>query len=211
MAPAAACPPRGGSVTVAVEDPAPQVRTDRSAAALRAESGAPWHPALQHLGLTVSRVEWRSLVEARIGPVGPGEEACATAAAVTLTLGHAEHVVRVASEVPRDSCLQREVEAHEQRHVEVNRRTLRDAARHLETAARAWIARAEAVGATPDTAFTRLQDSLRDAVEPTLARKRRARAGGHTAIDTPKEYRRLGRVCPADQRLLRARLLQDRG
>jgi hypothetical protein len=52
-----------------------------------------------------------------------------------------------------------------------------------------------------------LRPGLRQAIEPVLARMRQEQARGHAAIDTPEEYRRLSRVCPADHALVAARLL----
>jgi hypothetical protein len=45
-----------------------------------------------------------------------------------------------------------------------------------------------------------MQEDLARALEPALQRLRAAREEGHAAIDTAEEYRRLGRVCPEDQR-----------
>ena len=47
------------------------------------------------------------------------------------------------------------------------------------------------------------------AIEPALASMRAAREAGHAAIDSPEEYARLSRICPADQALLRRALGLD--
>lgn len=202
-----ACPPRGAPVLrVTLQDPEPRLLPPVPAAQLGAQSGAQEAQAhLHHLGLTVSRVEWRSEITVRSRGAAGGP-VCGVPAEIRLSLVHAEHAIRLAREIPRDGCLAREVLAHERRHVEVNRRTLREAAEELRGIARAWAERAEARAADPGQAAAALQDDLSAAVEPVLARLRAAREAGHAAIDTPEEYRRLGRVCPGDQRRLRATL-----
>lgn len=136
-----------------------------------------------------------------VGP--PGGSVCGVPTSLRIELVHAEHTIRLARELPPEGCLAREVLAHERRHAEVNRRTLRDSADELRAVARAWASRAEARAADTSAAATALQDDLAAAVEPVLDRLRRAREAGHAAIDTAEEYRRLGRVCPEDQRRLR--------
>jgi hypothetical protein len=205
--PGPACPPRGTpALSVEVSDPEPRLLPPIPAAELRLEVGAPVDdPFAHHLGLTVSRVEWRSEITVRSrGP--QGGPVCAVPADIRLQLLHAEHTIRLAREVPRNGCLAREVLAHERRHVEVNRRTLREAANELRGVARAWAARAESRAPDVNAAAVALQDELSQAVEPVLERLRNARTAGHAAIDTTEEYRRLGRTCPEDQRRLRAAL-----
>lgn len=206
--PEPACPSRGARVRVELSDPEPTLRLDATAAELLAESGRSSPGAqVHHLGLTVSRVEWRSEITARyLTSGGPSGAVCAVPAEVRVALLHAEHVIRVAREVPANGCLRREVEAHERRHVAVNRRTLRDASTELRGLVEAWAAQAEARAADVEAATDALQDGLRRAMEPALERMRRARERGHAAIDTPEEYRRLGRVCPSDQERLRVAL-----
>jgi hypothetical protein len=125
---------------------------------------------------------------------------------IRIRLDHAEHTIRLAREVPRDGCLAREVLAHERRHAELNRRTLRAAAEELRQVARAWAAGAQARAPDVGAAAVLLQEELAQAIEPVLERLRAAREAGHAEIDTPEEYRRLSRTCPEDQRRLRAAL-----
>jgi hypothetical protein len=198
------CPPRGTPTTrVILQDPDPRVLQAVPAAQLRAQAGVPeGHAHLHHLGLTLSRVEWRSEITVRSQGLQAGP-VCAVPSEVRLSLIHAEHSIRLAREIPREGCLAREVLEHERRHVEVNRRTLREAAEALRAVARDWAARAEVRAADPAAAATALQEDLSDAVEPVLARLRSAREEAHGRIDTEAEYARLGRVCPEDQRRLR--------
>ena len=203
-----ACPARGNpAVSVTLHDPDPRLASPLPAAQLRqmadgeeAEVGPPLH----HLGLTLSRVEWRSDITVRSQSGGGGGQVCAVPTEIRLSLLHAEHSIRLAREIPRAGCLAGEVLAHERRHAEVNRRTLREAAEGLRAAARAWASRAEGRARDAGAAALVMQDDLAAAVEPVLERLRVARAAAHAAIDTPEEYRRLGRVCPGDQRRIRA-------
>ncbi|MGG5810203.1 hypothetical protein [Falsiroseomonas sp. CW058] len=204
-----ACPPRGApALRVTLQDPEPRLLPPLPAAQLRVQAGGggPEGPGqLHHLGLTLSRVEWRSEITVRSqGPAGG--PVCGLPSEVRLSLVHAEHTIRLARELPRDGCLAREVLAHERRHAEVNRRTLRDASEELRATARAWTGRAEVRAADAGQAAIALQDDLARTVEPVLERLRAAREAGHAAIDSAEEYRRLGRICPDDQRRLRASL-----
>jgi hypothetical protein len=203
---AAPCPPRGTPVVlVEVQDRAPRVLPPLPARALRVQAGGPPDGNFpHHLGLTVFSVESRSEITVRT-QANEGD-ACAVPAEVRLMLVQTEHSIRLAREVPAGSCLANEVLAHERRHAEVNRRTLRDAARDLRATARAWSARAERHAADAGQAAIALQDELAAAIEPVLERLRAARERGHATIDTPAEYERLSRVCPEDQRRLRAAL-----
>jgi hypothetical protein len=189
-------------------DPEPRILPPVPAETLRREAGG--HddgPFPHHLGLTVSRVEWRTDITARSRGTSRGP-VCAVPAEVRLRLLHAEHTIRLAKEVPAGGCLAREVLAHERRHAELNRRTLRDAAAELRIALRAWTNSVEMFAPDVATAAQLMQEDLSRALEPALARLRAAREEGHAAIDTAEEYRRLGRVCPTDQRRLRAALLR---
>jgi hypothetical protein len=195
---------------VELVDPEPRVLPPLPAGRLRDEAGgAADGPFPHHLGLTLSRVEWRSEITVRSrGP--EGGPVCALPAEVRLRLVHAEHSIRLAREVPLGGCLAGEVLAHERRHAELNRRTLRDAASELRSVARNWAARAEHRARDLNTAATALQDDLSRAVEPVLERLRSAREAGHAAIDTPEEYGRISRICPEDQQRLRAALTRSR-
>lgn len=186
--------------------PEPGLSTEARVADLHRLMGAPHAAAARHLGLTSFRVEWQGEVAAG-GIAGP-EGACMVARAVTMTFTQVEHLIRIAREVGTGTCLFAEVEAHERRHVAVNREALRIAAEEAREAAYQWALRAEGRGATPDQAAESLRLDLRRAIEPVLARLHRAQAQGHAAIDTPAEYRRLAAACPADHALVAARLLE---
>ena len=191
-------------------DPEPRLLPPLSARQLRIEAGGSADgPFPHHLGLTISHVEWRSEITVRSRGAqreGQREPVCAVPTELRIRLVHATHGIRLAREVPPGGCLAAEVLAHERRHAEVNRRTLREAATELRALARAWAARAEARAPDVNAAAIALQEELSQVLEPALARLRAAREAGHDAIDTPEEYLRLSRVCPEDQRRLRQAL-----
>ena len=200
--PRTACPARGTpAVEVVLRDPEPQMLPPVPSAQLGV-APAVGLPGSHPLGVTAARVEFSSEISARtLGPrAGP---ACAVPAALRIELSHAEHTFRLAQEVPAGSCLEREVLAHEARHVEVNRRTLREAAEALRAVARDWAGQAEARGPDRGAAMAALQADLSRRLSPFWERLDAERAAAHAAIDTEAEYRRLGSACPEDRRVLR--------
>ena len=198
------CPPaQPARVEVSLDDPEPSLELGSGMEAFRAEDATRRGAAYRHLGVTTSRVEWQSEVEAAIEK--SSGRVCARPERVSITLRHPEHSVRIARELPRGGCLFRETEAHEQRHVSVNRATLRRAAAELEAAARSWAATAVGRGATEQSAMAALQAGLRTAIAPALEAMQAARDAQHREIDRPEEYQRLGRVCPEEHRAIRER------
>lgn len=196
------CPDASPRVEVSVEDPEPSLDLGAGMDALRAESGAagPADPRFRHLGLTASRVEWESEIEASVASASG--RACARPERVLIRFRHVEHRVRIARELPRGGCLFRETEAHERRHAAANRAALRRAAADAEAAARRWAASAVGRGATPQSALAALRDDLRRAITPAVESMQAARDAAHGAIDRPEEYERLGRVCPEDHKAI---------
>ena len=195
------CPPGPPQVRLTVVDPEPVFSNALGVDDLHRETGQPRSATLHHLGLTTSRVEWQSEIETRYRSTEGG--VCARPASVTLTLTQTEHSVRIAREIPKGGCLWREVSTHEQRHVAVNRRSLRQAATQAKAAAEGWGAKAEGRGATLDEAMAGLQQGLRRAIEPALVGMRAARESAHREIDSYAEYQRLSRACPGDHKRLR--------
>lgn len=200
-----ACPPQGGAaIGFELEDPEPRIEPRLPAAELAARDG-PAPSGHHHLGLTTSQVAWRTEMSLRLQP-RPDGVLCAVPTELRLRLAHQEHAIRLAAEIPHGGCLEREVLAHERRHAEVNRRTLRDAATELRRTAEAWAALASTEARSAEEAGEALQRDLQRAIAPVLAQLRAARDEAHDRIDSPEEYRRLGEVCAEDQRLLREAL-----
>ncbi|MBX9698467.1 MAG: hypothetical protein K2X74_03465, partial [Acetobacteraceae bacterium] len=139
--PPATCPRAGAAdLRVRISDPDPTLRTEAGIDALHALTGRPRTHLARHLALTTSRIEWLTAVRARVTRLAAEgvAEYCAVPAEISITLEQQEHLIRIAREVPEGGCLFAEVEAHERRHVTVNRDALRRAARHARTAAEAW-------------------------------------------------------------------------
>lgn len=203
----AACPATGATINISSDDPEPSVsavpmaalRSQMQGGASRSPSAGRVHD--EHLGVTASRVEWRMELAARYLREADGR-VCAVADRVTIVLAHVEHAIRIAAEIEPEGCLWREVLAHEQRHVAVNRATLTQAEQALRGAVTQWAQRASARAVNAEAATSQLQAGLRQAVEPHLTAMRRARVDGHGRIDTAREYDRLARVCPGEQRRL---------
>ena len=196
----AECPAASPRVEVVLHDPEPTLDLGTGMDALRAEANAPRGAGLRHLGSTTSRVEWQSEIEARIASANG--RACARPERVSLAFRHAEFGVRIARELPRGSCLFRETEAHERRHVAANRDAFRRAAAEAEAAARRWAASAVGRGATEQSAMAALREDLRRAIAPAFEAMQAARDAAHRGIDRPEEYERLGQVCPDEQKAL---------
>lgn len=200
----AGCPAVAARVGLVLDDPPPLLSADQGMAALHAESGAAEDPNRRQLGLTAATVGWSAEI-AILWRAAPGG-VCAVPERVSLRLAQTGHRIRIARELPRGGCLWRAVEAHERRHAAVNAATLRRAAGEMRRAAGAWAAGARARGPTPEAALDTLRAGLREALQPVLDGLRGARAAAHAAIDSPAEYARLSRLCPADQARLRASL-----
>ena len=204
---APSCPQRAPRIRLAMVDKPLEIISSQSIDAMHAESGERRTARRHHLGLTTSRVEWHSELNAHISRHESGRgRVCAVPATVVLTQVAAGQRISIAAEVPKNGCLWREVLAHERRHAAANRASLGVAAAAARLAATRWAAQATGFGGTEDAAMAQLQRGLRASIEPSLAAMRTARVRAHAVIDTPAEYRRLATVCPADQARLAARL-----
>jgi len=155
------------------------------------------------MGLTVT--EWGTEISVA-GLAGPrGERQCFVATELRVRFGLHAHLVFVASEISRNSCLWRNVHAHELRHVGVNREAIRAAAALLsadvESLARQGIStEGPTVEAAQQAALARLRAAVRRAEQAFDQRATR----GHASIDTPEEYDRVSRACGGEaQRILR--------
>lgn len=209
----AACPaPRPARADVQILNPEPLVDGTQSIRWLsdrlqRNARGWQRDPRLDRfihaMGLTAT--EWGTEISVA-GLAGPrGGRQCFVATELRVRFGLHAHLVFVASEIPRWSCLWRDVHAHEMRHVGVNREAIRAAAALLsadvEVLARRGIAtEGPTAEAAQQAALARLRAAVRRAEETFDQRSSR----GHAAIDTPEEYDRASRTCGGEaQRILR--------
>jgi hypothetical protein len=208
-----ACPaPRPAIPRIQILNPDPLVNTTQSIAWIsdrlrRNARGWQRDPRLDRfihaLGLTV--VQWGTDISVA-GLAGPrGGRQCFVATELHVRFGLQAHLVFIAREIPRGSCLWRDVHAHEMRHVGVNRESIRAAASLLtadvETLARQGIS---AEGPTVEAAQQQVLDRLRAAVRRAEQAFDQRSTRGHASIDTPEEYERASRACGGEaQRLLR--------
>jgi hypothetical protein len=208
-----ACPaPRPAIPRIRILNPDPLVNTTQSMAWISDQlrrNARDWQrdPRLDRfihaMGLTVA--QWGTDV-AVAGLAGlRGGRACFVATELHVRFGLQAHLVFIAREIPRGSCLWRDVHAHEMRHVGVNRESIRAAASVLaadvETLARQGIS---TDGPTVEAAQQQALDRLRAAVRRAEQAFDQRSTRGHVSIDTPEEYERASRACGGEaQRLLR--------
>jgi len=210
----AACPaPRPARPTIEILNPEPLVDGTQSMRWLsdrlrRNARGWQRDPRLDRfihaMGLTAT--EWGTEISVA-GIAGPRDERqCFVATELRVRFGLHAHLVFVASEIPRGSCLWRDVYAHELRHVGVNREAIRAAAALLsadvESLARQGIStEGPTAEAAQQAALVRLRAAVRRAEQAFDQRATR----GHASIDTPEEYDRASRACGGEaQRILRS-------
>jgi hypothetical protein len=156
------------------------------------------------MGLTTT--EWGTDISVA-GLAGPrGGRQCFVATELRVRFGLHAHLVFIAREIPRGSCLWRDVHAHEMRHVGVNRESIRAAAALLvadvESLARQGVS---TDGPTVEAAQQQALERIRAAVRRAEQTFDQRSARGHASIDTPEEYERASRACGGEaQRVLRA-------
>jgi hypothetical protein len=209
----ATCPaPRPARLTIEILNPEPLVDgtqsmrwlSDRLRRNARTWQRDPRFDRFIHaMGLTVT--EWGTEISVA-GLAGPrGERQCFVATELRVRFGLHAHLVFIASEIPRSSCLWRYVHAHEFRHVGVNREAIRAAAALLsadiESLARKGIS---TEGLTAEAAQQAALGHVHAAVRRAEQTFNQRATRGHAAIDTPEEYDRASRACDGEaQRILR--------
>ena len=107
--------------------------------------------------------------------------------------------IYVASEIPKDTCLYREVLAHEHKHRALGAEMTAGLARDLEAAIAAALAEAPyeevPAGAKPWQVAERRLDGIIDAVDAVFRREHSRR---QLAIDSDAEYQRVDTLCPGE-------------
>lgn len=124
----------------------------------------------------------------------PRERLVCMRPAITVTLSLEPHVVSVAREFDEGSCAHRHILAHEMRHVQVNQRTLTDAAERMREGMRRSFGNTIYYG-EPDELQQRLTHHIQDQWMPWLDAQMKHTLQRHRAIDTPEEYARNRTVC----------------
>lgn len=205
--PAFAAPPGGGECRSAappqikVELQLAPLQTDltRSVAQLGSVPGRAPGPAGASqghiLGLTQARYGEQSQLSATFQPMGDGTF-CASPRSVAVTFGIQQHVVLIARELPLDSCIHREVMAHEMRHVAVDQALVKEFSpivrRRLEEA----LGRIGPVRArSQEQALGTIRRPIEAALKATLQEFGRERDRRQAQVDTREEYERVSRSC----------------
>lgn len=177
---------------------------DKSVAQLAAMPGrAPGPRGAAHghiLGLAHSSYEHRYSMNARFAPQRGGVF-CGALATVTVSIGLSERTVMVAKELPRGTCIHREVLAHEMKHVAVDEKLLKDfipiAKRRVEDA----VARMGTVRARgQEQVMTQLRRPLDAVLKETMQDFSRERQKRQAQVDTMQEYERVTRSCDGEVR-----------
>jgi hypothetical protein len=166
------------------------LRSDAVLAGNRFASGA------VHLG--------QSNVEARVAASVAFEDMtdasgapCVRVQRLAVVLRYARRDVRIAREAAADECLRREIEAHEQRHVELDDRLLKEFGATMKDRVAQLAAELSPVaGPVWSTGRAALLERVGAATEQLSRDFSKLRHKRHRAeIDTPEEYRRARTMC----------------
>lgn len=203
LAPADAseCPPRGhvyatAPVELDIAVPQPVVHNTRSRSEITRLAGNDSMVGVHNAGLTRSRTEFRIQPRFQLATFGDGR-ACVMLERLTASWKIIELTVDVAREYAPGTCQYREVLAHEDEHVRINRYTLSQFAPMLEArlrrAAAAMTPRWDRKGSRE--AMESMTRELKAAGAEVLAEFQAELKKRHGAIDTPESYREVARKC----------------
>jgi hypothetical protein len=194
-----AAPPQ---VTLAPVFGAPVIDVSLGLAALQglARRSASLHRELGLLlGLTTTQLvgSFEDTVEyGEAVPSIPGRTFCGVTREVHLRLGFEDVVVHIAHEVTGDRCLYDQVYQHENRHVEVDRALLAEAAPRVAVAIGAAATAIGVVyGASPDAVSREVRQRVQGAFDAAFGALEQEMHRRQGLVDQPEEYRRLGQAC----------------
>lgn len=145
-----------------------------------------------------AEVDHRLVIEPSLAIEARGGQVCAVPTEVRLIVSDVRRTILIAREVTGDACLNREVMAHEQRHIGVGEQVVAATLARAEPSLRAALARqrvaprasAEAAAAATRAVIVAWFEDLHRRFEAESTRL-------NDAIDSPSEYRRLSTVCGA--------------
>jgi len=200
--------PAAAAITVRFETEVsePLLRRTKSIAALSAvKSDGPGRT----IGLFTDTFAYAASLEGKVNTVtGPYTLACVWPTEVHVLWAKKDRVIDIATEIPIDSCLDREVIGHERRHASVSEST---AAHWRSTAESAVVDAAAAIspvrfvlgpGQDPNAILAAMTAKATAALKPVADRRAAEEGLGQMNVDSPEEYHRLGLVCGgAAQRL----------
>jgi hypothetical protein len=155
------------------------------------------HGGREHfpLGVTATRAGYTYGVEVLV-QTHPDGTHCASLSKLTLEFRFADVHIHLARELPSRSCIQREVLAHENRHVAVDRNLVQSWKNRISDAAKQA---ARSVGTITvrnvNTAPATLAEQLKPELDTAINRLLEDRARLQALVDSPAEYSRISRVC----------------
>jgi hypothetical protein len=118
---------------------------------------------------------------------------CWSAKTIEIAL-RASNTVFIASEIPREGCLWREVRQHEERHVAVNRALLPRFAELIRPALQD-VGRRTIAASSADAAKAFFEKAVNDASDAAQRKFESSINAHHSEIDTPEEYGRVSNAC----------------
>ncbi len=184
------------------------VSHEKPSAHIRNSEGSKTRKERTPLGLTsvkmvkvVNRLTWKQ--------VTLDQGICLRPSAILAKVGYESRIIRIASEIPRDSCLYKEVLEHEKRHIDISAKALAeyttnlsdDLAKFVDTFPSALIANGN--NDEIRELKERQQQDVMKFVVNYMANFRQIYENSQIMIDDNKEYERLGSVCNGAAKSLR--------
>ena len=152
------------------------------------------------LGLAQVRTTFKSSLEASVTGQRNGTY-CASLRSVTVEFRFTDSTIFVATDLPRDSCIYREVLAHEHKHVAVDAQLLNEWNSRLRTEVTHAVSTVGTVSArSSDEAVKLLSARLEPNIRRTMDALMAERAHRQAQVDTPEEYHRVSRSCNGEVR-----------
>ncbi len=165
---------------------------------LKAIADIEWLSAIkpdQPLGLAVSQMVLENKSSLQTTEVAPGVF-CVSAIGLDLNFGFKKPTIYVVREFPRRSCPHREVLAHEEIHIEIDRKLLRDYRLRLQKSLSAIVKDIGVIqGDNPNHIQQRYNEELNKRIAAIGEQLRAERQRRNSLHDSPEEYARIGTAC----------------
>ena len=121
---------------------------------------------------------------------------CAYLTSLAVQFGYTRRLVQIAAEVPKDSCMYREIREHEYKHVAVDNGIVRDNFAPVEAQIKTFAASFAPVETADGAAATKqLADALKLALKPTILHLDELANAAQEKVDTMAEYERVDNAC----------------
>lgn len=195
-----ACPPYRAAIALDFQTHHANVVTNNSLnvtalrTLMRSKGEAPTGVHTEALGVTYVTPEFDLEASTRIE--GGRRSACVYLTAVKAKVGFRDHDVYVASEYPPGSCEYRAILDHENQHVAINTRALREHAPRLRLALERILGEEKPVATSnPDRVTQQILDRISRRMEEYLAAFYQEMATRNGAIDTASNYEAVSGIC----------------